>query len=356
MALLKKINFVGGRVLKTGIAVFLTALICELLDWPPMFAVITAIVTIEPTAADSIKKAYVRFPASAIGAAFSVVFNFAFGHSPITYMLVAVATIIVCHRLHLEDGALVAVLTGVAMVSTVNDHYMSSFFIRLGTTLTGLTVSTLVNLLMIRPDYSNTIQFKIQQLILETGNLIEMRGEEIVKHHPLHPVTKSDFRRILKNVEGIETLCRYQKQEWKLHAFSRKDMREFHYEYKKLTLLRQIHYHVGNLLAIPSIQLEKEKTIVITRMSKSIKSTLHHPDFKIDDHHEALSGELLKLFKKEVEARDESAHRFSYANVIYYEFLSIHDLLEELNHIHQLEHRHKKLLDQSWKSAEISSD
>jgi len=37
-----------------------------------MFAVITAIVTIEPTAADSIKKAFVRFPASAIGAGFSV--------------------------------------------------------------------------------------------------------------------------------------------------------------------------------------------------------------------------------------------------------------------------------------------
>lgn len=356
MALLKKINFVGGRVLKTGIAVFLTALICELLDWPPMFAVITAIVTIEPTAADSIKKAYVRFPASAIGAAFSVVFNFAFGHSPITYMLVAVATIIACHRLHLEDGALVAVLTGVAMVSTVNDHYLSSFFIRLGTTLTGLTVSTLINLLVIRPDYSNTIKSKIQQAIMETGNLIEIRGEEIVQHQPLLSSTKSDFRRILKNVEVIETLCRYQKQEWKLHTFSRKDMRDFHYEYKKLTLLRQIHYHVGNLLAIPSIHLDKEKTIVMARMTRSIKATLHHPDFKILDQHEALSCDLLKLLKKEVEARDESAHRFSYENVIYYEFLSIHDLLEELNHIHQLEHRHKKLLDQSMKSAEIGPD
>ena len=78
MKFLEKFNFVGGRIVKTGIAVFITALVCEWLNWPPMFAVITAIVTIEPTAADSIRKAYVRFPASAIGAAFSVVFNFAF--------------------------------------------------------------------------------------------------------------------------------------------------------------------------------------------------------------------------------------------------------------------------------------
>ena len=44
-----------------------------------MFAVITAIVTIEPTAEDSIKKAFIRFPASAIGAAFAVLFTYFFG-------------------------------------------------------------------------------------------------------------------------------------------------------------------------------------------------------------------------------------------------------------------------------------
>ncbi|WHX41367.1 aromatic acid exporter family protein [Mesobacillus sp. AQ2] len=43
MALLKKFNFVGGRVLKTGIAVFITALICDLLGWPPMRAFSSAL-------------------------------------------------------------------------------------------------------------------------------------------------------------------------------------------------------------------------------------------------------------------------------------------------------------------------
>ena len=41
---------------KTGIAVFLTVLVCEFFNIPTIFAVITAIVTIEPTATDSIKK------------------------------------------------------------------------------------------------------------------------------------------------------------------------------------------------------------------------------------------------------------------------------------------------------------
>lgn len=347
-AFLKKYNFVGGRVLKTGLAVFITALICELLDWPPMFAVITAIVTIEPTAADSIKKAYVRFPASAIGAAFSVVFNFAFGDSPITYMLVAVATIIACHRLHLQDGALVAVLTGVAMVSTVHDHYLSSFFVRLGTTLTGLTVSTLVNLLVIKPDYSKTIKSKIQQSMQETGHLIEIRGAEIVRHQSVLQETKKEFQRILKNIEIIETFCGYQKQEWKLHPFNRTSMRNFHYEYKKLTILRQIHYHIGNLVSIPSLQLSEPKGKIISSMVKLIKSTLHHPDYGFDENHEAVTCALLELLKNEVDERGAHSHRFSQETIIYYELVSIHDLLEELNHIHKLEIRHQKLLDQSF--------
>ena len=68
-------KFLGGnRVIKTGVAVLLTAWICDLLEWPAVFAVITAIVTIEPTVSDSIKKGIVRFPVSAIDSAYAVTF------------------------------------------------------------------------------------------------------------------------------------------------------------------------------------------------------------------------------------------------------------------------------------------
>src|SRR5690606_40531538 len=126
-----------------GIAIFLTATICLWLDWPPVFAVITAIVTIEPTVSDSIKKGLVRFPASAIGSAFAVFFITLFGNSPITYTLAAVATLLVCSRLKLHSGLLVATLKAVDMVVVIHDHFLISLFISLGKT----TVSIL------RPTY-----------------------------------------------------------------------------------------------------------------------------------------------------------------------------------------------------------
>src|SRR5699024_6405337 len=97
----------GNRIVKTAVAVFFTAYICKLIGWPPVFDVITAIVTLEPTVTDSIKKGIVRFPASAIGSFYAVLFIALFGNSAITYTLAASLTIITCFRLKVHAGLLV---------------------------------------------------------------------------------------------------------------------------------------------------------------------------------------------------------------------------------------------------------
>ena len=50
----RKWNIIGGRVIKRNCG--FSVLVCEFFNIPTIFAVITAIVTIEPTATDSIKK------------------------------------------------------------------------------------------------------------------------------------------------------------------------------------------------------------------------------------------------------------------------------------------------------------
>src|SRR5690625_3565255 len=169
---MKKSKFIGSRVVKTAIAIFITAWICEQLNWPPVFAVITAIVTIEPTVSDSIKKGIVRFPASAIGSAYAVIFISLFGNSPITYTLAAVLTIATCFRLNLHAGLLVATLTSVAMIEVIHDHFFISFLIRLGTTTVGLVISTVVNMFVLPPDYREDISTNIEKITQYTANLV----------------------------------------------------------------------------------------------------------------------------------------------------------------------------------------
>ncbi|EWU11413.1 UPF0421 protein [Staphylococcus aureus M52622] len=41
-------HLIGARTIKTGIAIFLTAVFCMALDLTPIYAILTAVVTIEP--------------------------------------------------------------------------------------------------------------------------------------------------------------------------------------------------------------------------------------------------------------------------------------------------------------------
>ncbi|CAM3545048.1 aromatic acid exporter family protein [Cytobacillus oceanisediminis] len=352
MKLLISYKFIGGRIAKTGLAVFITAFICHMLNWPAMFAVITAIVTIEPTVADSIRKAYVRFPAAAIGAGFAVLFTFLFGDSPYSYASVSLATIIACHKLKLHDGMLVATLTGVAMISTVQDHYLSSFFIRLGTTTTGIVVSTAVNFFVMPPNYSKSIMSSIHSLYRRSGDILHKRGLEIFHLEVYDKNLRTEFQRLIKDIEKTETLCNYQKAEYKYHRFSRDDMRDFHYEYKKLTILRQITYHVGNLIFLPpsQIKLDERKQKFAISVLDDLKDSLYDPGFLITDSHHQKISEVTQWFIEQKQQhpagglKPRTHHHVQPETAILYEILSIHDLIEELNHIQNLEIKHRRLL------------
>jgi len=345
MKIPKRFKFVGGRIVKTGIAVFVTAFICHLLEWPAMFAVITAIVTIEPTAADSIKKAFVRFPASAIGAGFSVLATFLFGDSPISYTFVSLATIITCNKLKLHDGILVATLTGVAMISTVHDEYLSSFFIRLGTTSTGLIVSSLVNLLVMPPKYSETISRAIHSLFMKAGDILNTIGNEFCQNQASEKDIRKAFYNLVKEIEKIETLCTYQKDEWRFHRVKRIDIGHFHYEYKKLNLLRQVTYHIGNLIYLPThhFKLGQTKNELILHTIHSLRAIYYDTNFTIRREHHSKITEITEWFAEQKSFKDskgknhEQAHHFSPEMVILYELLSIHELTEELSQIHNLQ-------------------
>lgn len=333
---MKKVRFVGSRVVKTGVAVFLTSFICQLLNWPAVFAVITAIVTIEPTVADSIKKGIVRLPASAIGSAYAVFFIFLFGNSPVTYTAAAVFTIITCFKLKLHSGLLVATLTSVAMIEVIHSNFLISFFIRLGTTSIGLLVSTAVNMFVLPPNYSKTILTNIHSVASLTG-----RELENVMHFLLHDkkdqpaIIRETFIQLKKKLDNTDILVRFQKDEAKYHQFNEEAKRVFDNEQDKLSSLRLIHYHLGNLINLPFEECnwtreEKEKIFLI---SENLAAALKHPDKFDEENHKRYVQLLMKQFwesksrASELKTGNEPTF-FSSEIIILYELLSICQLVE----------------------------
>lgn len=248
----RSFHFNGSRILKTGLAIFLTATICEWLGWPPVFAVITAIVTIEPTVSDSVKKGLVRFPASAIGSAFAVFFITLFGNAPITYTLAAAATILVCYKLKLHAGLLVATLTAVAMIEVIHDHFLISFFIRLGTTTVGLLVSTAVNMLVFPPDYRKDILESIQTISERAGTMLEQTFRTILFGDITQLQHEQEIaKRLTAEIRKTEKLIHFQRDEASFYTRFRKSDTDLRTAEKQLLFLHHLEFHLDALLHIP---------------------------------------------------------------------------------------------------------
>lgn len=319
----------GNRIVKTAVAVFLTALLCNLIGWPPVFAVITAIVTLEPTVSDSIKKGIVRFPASAIGSFYAVLFIALFGNSALTYTLAASLTIITCYRFKLHAGLLVATITAVAMIEVVYDNYLLSFFIRLGTTTIGIVVSTLVNMLILPPNYMKEINRNLQSLYVSLGQALE---------NILEPKTIQDstIENINKKLHKTEELIRFQQDESYFHPLVDSKKESFTLAKQQLSLLRFIHYHLSNLEIIgpDSVTLQRVNQETITTAVKDLSSYMMGAKGKQIDHHEQELRKLMDLYwRSSLPSNNKNSSELPQELILLYELISIFYIVKQLEEI-----------------------
>ncbi|MBE4910426.1 FUSC family protein [Bacillus luteolus] len=337
----KIFNLFGGRTIKTGVAVFITAWICLQLNLPAIFAVITAIVTIEPTASDSMKKGIVRLPAAAIGAAFSMSLTHYLGHGAIVYALSAVLTIAACYKLKLFDGILVATLTAVMMIPTTGDHHLMAFVSRLGTTTIGLVVSTVVNLFILPPNYSKSITTNLSGLLQKCSVILNGPiKENVIGEKNYNRDTVKQLEHVSRKLETTTKLTEYIREEWKYHRHTKKQIREYHYELKKLYVLQQMVYHLKNLSYTKFADLRWNKTEkqTVIELIESVSTILSDPGHSISDDHLILVDQVNQQFlewknRQNKETTKKYHHHFSAETIVVYEILSIHDLIEELEGI-----------------------
>lgn len=320
----------GHRIIKTTLAVFLTAYICFLLQWPAVFAVITAIVTMEPTVSASIKKGVVRFPASAIGAFYAVSFVSLFGNSPTTYTLAASLTILTCFLFRLHTGLLVATLTAVAMVETVHSNFLLAFLIRLGTTTTGLVVSTTVNFIIFPPNYTKVIQQYIKQIYTEMAETI--RQFAILENKK--PLQKN-MKQIQIKLKKADQFIQYQKdqEEYAWQAMVMTNDEQIQEEDKYFHKLRLIYYHLSNIteLKIEQMTFSEENKKIIQEALFQLADLLESDPLQQTVTYELKLRELLDLFwNNSHPAYKESDTQLPHELTILYELVTIFYIAQSL--------------------------
>ena len=248
------------RIVKTGIAVFLTAWLCQLLEWPVIFAVISAIVSVEPTVHASIRKGIVRLPAAAIGAFFAMFFNFVLADSPLTYSISAVLTIYVCHLLRWHQALVVATLTAVNMIEIVEGQWFIDFLVRLGTTSIGIIVSTCINFLIFPPNFTKPIVAQCAKLNMDTKNLLD----KVMDYHlyrkgnlqALRKLSDSNFKLIEKTYE----LIRFQKEEYRYRHVHKNDLKMIYQCGHQLDDFEKINHHIADMMFFSSRNQEWDQS------------------------------------------------------------------------------------------------
>ena len=135
-----------SRSWKTGLAVGITIWLTELFQVEnPIFAMIGAIVSIQPTFTKSLKEGAHRFTGTLIGAVVGLVLSYFKGGNPILGGLGVVITIEICRWLKMEGPVVIAAIVTLAIIfykGPNNEYYTVE---RLLDTLLGVLVATGIN-------------------------------------------------------------------------------------------------------------------------------------------------------------------------------------------------------------------
>lgn len=316
-------NIIGARTLKTGLATFLTALFCLLLNLNPIFAILTAIVTIEPTAKASIKKGYKRLPATIIGALFSVLFTFLLGDgNALTYALSATFTIVLCTKLNLHVGTTVATLTAMAMIPGIHEAYLYNFFSRLLTAMIGLVTAALVNFIILPPKYYDQVNDSINKTETEMYQLFNERVKQLLMGKYSANNAYKRLSALMRLTQKIETLLTYQKDELGYHKHRDDEWIQIKSLTTRAHTNRLFITHLSNIVYLPkdtNIKFTQEERLAILYIAESIS------DIQATGHFERQKNSV-SVLKSSVKQLDEFDKHQLKSHVIY-EILLIYRIL-----------------------------
>lgn len=318
-------QIIGARTIKTGLATFLTAFICLAFDLNPIFAILTAIVTIEPTAKASLRKGIKRLPATVIGALLAVIFTYLLGdQSPFTYALSATMTVLICAHLNLHVGITVATLTSVAMIPGIHEAYVYNFLSRLVTAIIGLGTAGVVNFIVLPPKYYDQIESRIKKSERDMYKLYRRRMKEILLNRYYSSKSDQQLERLHAANTTIETLIGFQRDELSYHKNHKEDWLRLRKLTNRAHTNRLFITHLANIIYLPKqieISFTMEERLAILQIARRVDEITQCGHFK----REKKAASVLKNAVKALDEFDENQIK----SHIIYEILLIYRILGE---------------------------
>ncbi|MDW7675096.1 MAG: aromatic acid exporter family protein, partial [Bacillota bacterium] len=243
---------IGLRIWKTGIATAITLLVTSYFsELDPVIAVVTAIISLQPSIAESIKRGWHRIQATLVGAAIGITLGYIAIELtdlwivlPILAGLGVVLAIFLSNKFKIQE----AVISAIAVVATmvgITSSIVASGGYRLLSTLLGIIVATIINLIFIPPQYRPTLieEFRSinEQIIIlfksSMRSFISCCGQDLLKAEERVDELKEELEKTKQHLAYYKDELGYRRYLATLPKFVVKEVVIFEKSLKTLDLL-----------------------------------------------------------------------------------------------------------------------
>lgn len=145
---------IGPRTLKTGIAVTLSLVVANLLKIDsPDYAVIAAIIVMQPSVSDSWQKGVDRLLGTVMGAIAGAIFVSISPGNPLLAGIGTIILILIMNKLKWGEAIVIGTVVFIGIFISAEGGYISYAFHRTLDTSVGIIVAVIINYIIYPPDY-----------------------------------------------------------------------------------------------------------------------------------------------------------------------------------------------------------
>lgn len=199
----------------------------------------------DPTGIDAVRNGATRVIAASTGALYALVFFYTLGAHPIVYAFITVVVLAALHYFNIGKFTAIASVTAVAIIPTMAGHQLAEFLARVMSTLIGIMIASIINLLVYTPTYTASLEKNSEKSWRQGLHMIasiienEEEGHEHSRLWAQRDVLHAKLHRMKKRLHK-------QRTQWRLHPASPVDQQALHLTERRIdTLLRLLeHVHI----------------------------------------------------------------------------------------------------------------
>lgn len=211
--------YLGGRVLKTALAVAVAVSIAQALGLERVtLTAIVAVVTVQKTFYHSLLQSIAKVGSVLMGALLGTSLGALFGNNPITFAVVTILSIIFCLRLKWQEQIPITLVTAVHMISFPGGSFQVLVFMeQIFLAFIGAVSALGVNYFF-TPNHNQELQSKIKEIDLELRNMLDDISLKILNPENVHDGAISErSKRLREKINQAMDMSKLFREEQKFH-------------------------------------------------------------------------------------------------------------------------------------------